>query len=132
MVGGFDIAVEQLADVWQGGGKVTHDALGRHVAGIDVGVAVAQLVVEFQRHLFAQAVERCVEGVADVEILVFLAQVGRAEAHREEGAAQAVDDEAQGFAGGQLAAAVFAQALLGVTPAFAHGAQPGDNVVEIP
>jgi hypothetical protein len=54
----------------------------------------------------------------------FPAQVGRAEAHREQHALEAVDDVGQRVARGELAVAGFAVAALRLAPLLARRAAP--------
>jgi hypothetical protein len=131
-VGGLDIAVEEDTNVGQSGSELAHD-LDRLLLdgrGVDLRV-VAGNMLQFQAHLVYETAQRDVEGVANIEIFaVSLLQVGRAEAHRKECAAQPLDDVAQSVAGWKLAGARFEGAVLREAPALTCSAQIADDVVK--
>ncbi len=88
-------------------------------------------MLQFQAHLIDETAQGHVEGVTDIEIFaVPLLQVGRAEPHREECAAQPLDDFAQCITRRKLAGARFERAILRQTPALTGSAQTADDVVE--
>ncbi|MCY1448455.1 hypothetical protein D9M71_651220 [compost metagenome] len=89
---------------------------------------VAQLAADFA----GQGVERHVQGVADVEVLAFLAQVGRTQAHGEEGAGKGFDDMPDGDARWQFATAAVLQPAVLAAPLGAGVAQLADDLVELP
>jgi len=107
-------------DVGQRIGELLHDAqrLPFNIGAMAAMVACA--VWQLQLYLRQQGMLHGVECVTDVEVLVFLAEVRRAQAHREQGAAQAGNDVGQGFARRQLTSARFTGAPLRFAPALAH------------
>jgi hypothetical protein len=90
-----------------------------------------RVMPEFESHLDEQCAQHGIERMPDVVVLVFLAQVWWAEAHREQRAAQAIDDVGQRLARRQLAPTHFERALLRGTPALARSPQLGDDRREI-
>lgn len=133
MVGGQHIGVEQHAQRRQGGGKVLDQAQGVGVDVSDVGLAMARRVTQFQARLGQQRGQRGVEGMADVEVLAFLAQVHRAQAHGEQRAAQLLEDLAQRLARRQLAAALLAAAAaIAAAPLLTGAAQASDDALQLP
>lgn len=104
--------------------------------GIDIanlGLAVARGVAQLQARLGQQRGKRGIEGVADVEVLAFLAQVHRAQAHREQRAAQLLEDLAQRLARRQLAPTLLAAAAaIAAAPLLAGAAQATDDALQLP
>ncbi len=133
-IGGLDVAVEHDADARQGSRKLPDDGDGVVLDAHWVSQwVVAGNVSELQPDLVQEAAQGGIERMADEEILAgALLQVGWAEAHREECAAQPVDDLAQGLTGGKLAAARLERALLCHAPLLARKAQVADDLVELP
>lgn len=108
---------------------------GLHGRGCDfvdlrVGVALTRGVAQLQRHLREQRVQRRVERMGHVEILAFLAQVGRPEPHREQHALQRADDLRKRLARRQVAPARFERAPLLLAPRAAHGLERLNDVVD--
>ena len=75
--------------------------------------------------------QRAVERVRYVEILAFLAQLGRAQAHGKQHALETVNDGGQRFARGKLARANFAGAALLLAPAMARCMQGLDDARDV-
>ncbi|MCY1219043.1 hypothetical protein D9M72_310010 [compost metagenome] len=93
---------------------------------------MARGVGKLAAHLAGQGVECHVQGMADIEVLALFAQVGRAQAHGEEGAGQRLDDVPDGDARGQFAAATVLQATVLAAPLGAGVAQVADDLVQLP
>ncbi|MNQ91517.1 hypothetical protein D3C85_1069030 [compost metagenome] len=130
--GGQHVRVQQHPQLGQGGGKALDDLDGLAgdviAAGAIVPSGVAQLAADFA----GQGVERHVQGVADVEVLAFLAQVRRTQAHGEEGAGKGFDDMPDGDARRQFAAAAVLQPAVLAAPLGTGVAQLADDLVELP
>jgi hypothetical protein len=89
--GGHHVGVEHAADGRQGGCEVAQQAAGALLQHLGRGRRLALGMAQFQPHLHQQRLQRRADGVADVEVLGVLAQVGRAQAHREQRALEGVD-----------------------------------------
>lgn len=99
----------------------------------DLGLAVARGVAQFQACLGQQGGERGVEGVADVEILAFFTQVHWAQAHREQRAAQLLENLSHRFARWQFTPALLAAAAaIAAAPLFTGTAQATDDALQLP
>ena len=128
VVGREDVGVEQPAQLRQGHGEVL-DQL--HGLGLDLGIrlaAVPRHIAQLQAGLGQQGIEGGIEGVADVEILAFLAQVHRPQAHGKQRAAERFENLGHGLARRQLAAALFvADPAITAAPLIPGAAQLADD-----
>ena len=79
----------------------------------------------------SRAMQRGIERVADVEVLAVLAQVGRAQPHREQRALELLDHLLDGQRRRQLAAARLAGSVVGGAPVVARGAQAAHDVGQV-
>ncbi|MNH16648.1 hypothetical protein D3C79_762960 [compost metagenome] len=133
VVGGQHIGVEQHAQARQGGGEALHQA---QRMGIDAGQLALALpcgVAQLQAGLGQQGGQRGIQGMADVEVFAFFAQVDRAKAHGEQRAAQLLQDVPHRFARRQLTPALLAAAAaIAGTPLFTGTAQAGDDALQLP
>ncbi|MCY1299377.1 hypothetical protein D9M70_489020 [compost metagenome] len=132
MVGGDHVAVEQAAQRRQRGGELADDA---HRPVVDIVFRRATLaggVAQLQTHLGEQIVERGVEGMADVEVLALLAQVAGPEAHGEQRTAQGLEDLRHRLPRRQLAATQLTNPAGAAAPLATHGAQLGDDPLQLP
>ena len=123
-----DIGVEQPTQCRQSHGEVL-DQL--HGFALDLGVrfaAMSRHVTQLQAGLGQQGIEGGIEGVADVEILAFLAQVHRPQAHGKQRAAERFENLGHGLARRQLAAALFvADPAITAAPLIPGAAQLADD-----
>ena len=131
LVGGQHVGVEQAPDARQGESELVHDVCGAQVQVTRRQVLCAVAVAQLQPHLRGQGAEHLVQRVADVEVLGFLAQFGRAQAHGEQHPAQAIDDFDQHLARGQVAPAQFDEAVLRGPPFAPRLAQFGHHVADV-
>jgi hypothetical protein len=132
VVGGQHIGVEQHAQA----GSAAAKSWIRRSAGVDVGhvgLAMARRVAQFQASLGQQGGQRGVEGMADVEVFAFFAQVHRAQAHGEQRAAQLLENLPHRLARRQLAPALLANAAaIAAAPLLTGAAQAGDDALQLP
>ena len=126
------IVVEQAAQAGQRSGKVLHDMHRPLVQIRPLARLVTGLIVKLQLDLGQQGVQRAVQGVANVKIFAFFAQIGRAQPHGKQRAAHGVDNLGQRLARGQLAPAGLASAPLALAPAHARHAQPRHHIGQRP
>ncbi|MCY1541493.1 hypothetical protein D9M68_771890 [compost metagenome] len=103
LVGGGHVQVQRGAHTRQLGAELAHDFDGALARARGSGLFGPAHVLEFKTDLVQKRVERRADRVADVEILDLLAQIDRAQAHREQGAAEVLDDLTQAFLGREFA-----------------------------
>ncbi|MNJ27087.1 hypothetical protein D3C77_215830 [compost metagenome] len=133
MEGRQHVSVEHTAQLRQRGSEVLDQTQCR---GVDVGriaLAVTGDIAQFQTRLGKQGSQGRIEGMADVEIFAFLAQVHRPQAHGKQRPAQLLKDVAHGFARRQLAPPLLTTAATIAAAPFVTGAtQAGNNALQLP
>ncbi|KAG0940551.1 hypothetical protein G6F31_015138 [Rhizopus arrhizus] len=133
LVGRGHVQVKRGAHPRQLGAELAHDLDGAPLGFSGGHVFMAAHVLQFKTDLVQQRVQCGADGVPDVEVFDFLAQVDRTQAHREQGATEILDDLAQAFLRRELAQArVFAQAAARAAPGDARVAQAGHDAVQVP
>ncbi len=78
--------------------------------GLHLGIGLSVMpggIAQLQARLGQQGVEGRVQGVADIEVLAFLAQVHWPQAHREQRPTQGLENVCHGLARRQFAPALF-------------------------
>ena len=124
------IGIEQHAQARQCRGKVLNQAQRLGIDPSQVGVGLACGVTQLQARLGQQRSQGSIEGVANVEVLALLAQVDRAQAHREQRTAQLLKHLAHRLARRQLAPALLANAsAIAAAPLLTGAAQAADDAV---
>ncbi|MNH19249.1 hypothetical protein D3C79_789760 [compost metagenome] len=130
---GQHIGIEDAAQTRQGRGKVLDQAQG---LGIDLGRCVFTLasdITQFKAGLGKQGGQGRVEGMADIKVFALFTQVDRAQAHREQGTTQLLENMPHRFARRQLTAALLAAAAtIAAAPLIAGGTQLANDGLQLP
>ncbi|MNJ37278.1 hypothetical protein D3C77_320890 [compost metagenome] len=127
------IGIEDAAQARQCRSKALDNAQGLGVDIRHVALAVASHVAKLEAGLGEQGSQGRIEGVPDIEVFTFLAQVHGPQAHREQRPAQLLEDVPHGFTRRQLAAALFATATTIAAAPFVPGStQAGDDALQLP
>ncbi|MNT33885.1 hypothetical protein D3C72_1698330 [compost metagenome] len=133
MEGGQHIGIEDAAQTRQGCGEILNQTqrLGIDLSGI--ALALASDVAQLQTRLGMQSCQGRVEGMTDVEILAFLAQVDRPQAHGEKRPTQLFEDVPHGFARRQFPPPLLATATaIAAAPFVTGAAQAGNDALQLP
>ncbi len=129
--GGKHVAVEQAADARQLGGELANGCERARPQRGFIAFGVARGVVEFQSCLGQQPVQRRVQRMGDVQVLAFLAQIGRPQPHGKQHALQGGYHLRQRIVRRQVAPAWLQQALLAFAPLLAHLLQGEHDLADL-
>lgn len=131
--GGQYVGVEQHAHGRQGCGELLDQA---QRPGIDIRIillVMARGVTQFQAGLGEQRGQRRVEGMADIEVFAFLAQIHRTQAHGKQRTTELFEDLPDRLARRQLASALLtAAAAIAGAPLIAGRTKLADDGIQLP